>query len=268
MRRGQLFAAAVLAAALLSGGCYKPVKGPILLTLPSYDDAVLQITAGRSIEGRGISCVVMGQGEQVTFILGAIHGDEPAGVALVQEFVRYLHNQPRLLDSRTVVLMAVANPDGLAHNSRFNSHGVDLNRNFGAPNRTNDEQHGGNAFSEPETRVIQQLIHRYSVSRIVSVHQLTDMGPDGLVHRIPGGCIDYDGDGKAIAKHMAKFCDLPVEKLGASPGSLGAYAEHMVGIPCLTVELQPDAHMLGSRKLWERYGKALVASVAYPDAPE
>jgi hypothetical protein len=268
MRRRLLFSVGILTAALVLGGCYEPTEGPKLLALPSYDDDLLRITAGRSVEGHAIDCIVMGQGEQTTFVIGAIHGDEPSGVGLVQELCTVLYNQPQLLNGRMVLLMAVANPDGLAQNSRLNANKVDLNRNFEAPNRTNDQLHGHEAFSEPEARAIRDLIYRYDVNRIVSIHQLTDMGYGGLVHRIPNGCIDYDGDGIAIAEHMAKFCELPVEKLGASPGSLGAYSEQMLEIPCITLELPPDAHLLGSSKLWERYGKALAAAVTYPDTPE
>jgi hypothetical protein len=67
---------------------------------------------------------------------------------------------------------------------------------------------------------------------------------------------------------MAEYSDLPVEKLGAEPGSLGSYAGLTLAIPVITFELPLDAHVLDPEELWERYGWAMLAAVAYPDAIE
>ena len=67
---------------------------------------------------------------------------------------------------------------------------------------------------------------------------------------------------------MAEYCDLPIRKLGARPGSLGSYAGETLGIPIVTFEmLQSDAGLSGER-LWRRYGKALLAAIVYPQRPE
>jgi protein MpaA len=150
------------------------------------------------------------------------------------------------------VLLPAANPDGLAYNSRSNANGVDLNRNFSTANRANSAEFGRTALSEPEARAIQQLIRQYSPDRIVSIHQ-------------PMGCIDYDGPGYAIASRMAQYCSLPVKKLGAKPGSLGSYAGLTLGIPIITLELSQSDSGVSSDSLWQRYGKALLAAVTYPE---
>lgn len=129
---------------------------------------------------------------------------------------------------------------------------MDLNRNFEAANRLDGGKFGYRALSEPESRFIHLLIHQYKPDRIVSVHQLRS-------------CIDYDGPGKALADCMAEYCDLPVRKLGAKPGSLGSYAGETLGIPIVTFELPGSASRLNPEPLWERYGNALVATVLYPD---
>jgi protein MpaA len=149
----------------------------------------------------------------------------------------------------------VANPDGAAHNSRYNAHGVDLNRNFEAANRVADKEGGPSALSEPEARVIHELIRQHSPNRIVSVHQ-------------PLACIDYDGPGLNIANRMAQYCDLPVKKLGARPGSLGSYAGVTLGIPIITLEMLPTDSQSGPQTLWNRYGKALIAAIVYPNTVE
>ena len=129
---------------------------------------------------------------------------------------------------------------------------MDLNRNFPAANRINDKQCGATALSEPEARVVKQLIEQYSPDRIVSIHQ-------------PLSCIDYDGPGTTLAVRMAQYCDLPVKKLGPKPGSLGSYAGVELGIPIITFEMRPNDSPLDSKALWERYGKALIAAIVYPD---
>jgi len=255
-----------LFALLALGGCCEPADEPVIIDVPEGEAGVRHSIVGTSIENRAIECLMVGEGQDVTFILTAIHGDEPAGIPLVYRLAKYLRQCPHLLQGRKVVLLPVANPDGVAHNNRLNARGVDLNRNFPTANRINNAVHGYAAISEPEARVIEQLIGEYAPERIVSIHQLTDTGPEALSHRVPKGCIDYDGPAKALAERMAEYCDLPVEKLGAAPGSLGAYTGLTLGIGIITVELPRYAEWLGSERLWEQYGAALIAAVVYPEA--
>jgi protein MpaA len=156
------------------------------------------------------------------------------------------------MEGRRVVLLAVANPDGMAHRSRVNANGVDLNRNFPSTNRVNDRQSGATPLSEPEARVIKQLIDQYSPDRIISLHQ-------------PLACIDYDGPGTTLAVRMAQYCSLPMKKLGARPGSLGSYAGVDLGIPIITLEMRQNDSGFDSSILWQRYGKALVSAIIYPE---
>jgi len=207
---------------------------------------------GRSVENRRIECLVKGKGKDVVFIMASIHGNESVGTPLVLQFAEYLQEHVHLLDGRKVLLLPVANPDGVFYNSRFNAHGIDLNRNFQAANRRNNAQFGYKALSEPESRFVEQLIRQYSPARIVSIHQ-------------PLSCIDYDGPGEALAKRIAHHCNLPIKKLGAKPGSLGSYAGETLGIPIITIELADRHGGFNSEQLWKRYGPALVEAVVYPD---
>ena len=207
---------------------------------------------GRSVQRLPIMSYVLGNGPDVTFIIGAIHGNEAAGVPLVRRLTKYLQKRPNIMQGRTLVLLAVANPDGMAHRSRVNANGVDLNRNFPSANRVNERATGASALSEPEARVIKQLIDQYSPDRIVSIHQ-------------PLACIDYDGPATNIAARMTVYCDLPVKKLGAKPGSLGSYAGIDLGIPIITFEMKGNDSKLDSETLWRRYGRALISTIVYPD---
>lgn len=207
--------------------------------------------AGYSIQNRPIEYFVMGTGDDVTFIMGAIHGDEPASAVVVRALLEHLKSNPQLLKGRRVVLIPVANPDGLVANSRFNARGIDLNRNFEAVNRINKPEYGAFGLSEPESVIIKELLLEYKPDRIVSLHQ-------------PFACIDYDGSGAEIALKMSQHCDLEVKKLGARPGSLGSYAGTTLGIPIITVELRESDTALGEKQIWGRYGKMILAAIVYP----
>ena len=252
-------------------GCYQPVVYPELVatslvpsgTLPSAPPPPVPKLStflvpgqyrivGASVQRLPILSFVLGRGPDVTLIMATIHGNEPAGTPLVRQLGKYLQQQSHLMEGRRVVFLAVANPDGMAHRSRFNANGVDLNRNFPAANRDNNRQSGAAPLSEPEARVIKQLIEQYSPGRIVSIHQ-------------PLACIDYDGPGTTLAVRMAQYCNLPVKKLGARPGSLGSYAGVDLGIPIITFEMRQNDSGLDSNTLWQRYGKALISAIVYPE---
>jgi protein MpaA len=208
--------------------------------------------AGRTVNNRTIEYSVHGTGEQTVLILGAIHGSEPASAVLVGELQKYLVNkpQPDFLNTRRVVIIPVANPDGLAVGTRSNTNGVDLNRNFPTANRVNSPQFGFRGLTEPESRVLMRLIDQYKPAIIVSVHQ-------------PLACVDYDGPALVLAEQMAQAANLPVRKLGAMPGSLGSFAGETLGIPIITFELPPGTEKLDERVLWELYKQALFIAIEY-----
>ena len=259
-KRSVILNVCTLSAVLALAGCYEPTAYPEFVTTPSsspYSPTPAvpgqYRIVGTSVQRLPILSFVLGQGPDVTFILATIHGNESAGTPLVRRLGKYLQQQPHLMKERSVVLLAVANPDGMAHNSRFNANGVDLNRNFPASNRVNDKRSGAIVLSEPEARLVKQLIEQYSPDRIISIHQ-------------PLACIDYDGPGTTLAGRMAQYCSLPVKKLGPKPGSLGSYAGVDLQIPVITFELRQNDSKLDSDTLWRRYGKALIAAIVYPDS--
>ena len=254
-QHSHILTACALYIVLALAGCYKPVDYPVIVKVlpsPIPEPETPRLIVGKSIENRPMVHTVLGQGtEHVTFVLAAIHGNEKAGIQLVHRLERYLQQNPQMLEKRKVVLLPIANPDGVAHNSRYNTRGIDLNRNFPASNRINSNRFGRTALSEPETRFIFQLVRQYTPDRIVSIHQ-------------PLACIDYDGPSQALANRMAEYCNLPLKKIGAKPGSLGSHAGVTLGIPIITLELPRSADRVKSERLWQQYGPALVAAVAYP----
>jgi hypothetical protein len=219
-------------------------------------------TAGKSVEGRPIEYFIFGEGKDVVFILASIHGDEQVGTPLVHRLAEHLDGHPELLDGRKVVLLPNANPDGVVRFGHGNANGVDLNRNFDSKNRRNSKTSGRRALSEPEARVIHEIIERYSPGRIVSIHQLKGWS----VHtKKPPGIVDWEGPAEGLAKRMSECCKLPVWKFGTQRGSLGAYAGDDLGVPIITLELSKFDYGLSSEQVWEKYGSALVAAVTYPE---
>jgi len=244
---------------LVFAGCARQESYPVIVSTPTTPPPVgvpaivpAHRIVGNSVQRRPILCTTLGRGQDVTLILATIHGNEPAGTPLVRMMEKYLQRNPKLLTGRKVVLLPVANPDGMANNSRYNANGVDLNRNFATANRSNTGRSGRVALSEPEARTIERLIRQYHPDRIVSIHQ-------------PLACVDYDGPALPLAYRMSKYCDLPVKKLGAKPGSLGSYAGLTLGIPIITLELPSNASSIDQERLWQQYGPALLAALTYPE---
>jgi hypothetical protein len=89
--------------------------------------ALVVVPLGRSVDGRQIVAERLGNphGARV-LVVGCIHGNECAGLAVVRELER---RPPSSID---LWLVPDLNPDGHAAGTRGNAHGVDLNRNFPA----------------------------------------------------------------------------------------------------------------------------------------
>ncbi|MHC4444485.1 MAG: M14 family zinc carboxypeptidase [Planctomycetota bacterium] len=219
-----------------------------------HSNVVKEIVIGKSVLGSQITCKMFGRGANAILIIATIHGNESAGTPLVNRLGGYLANHPELLNNRRVLIIPVANPDGLARRTRHNINGIDLNRNFPGTNFSRSRRHGNFPLSEPESKAIHNIIQNYSPSCIVSIHQ-------------PRRCVDYDGPAQALAEAMAKYCDLPVRRVGSRSGSLGSYAGLDLNIPIITVELPGSASSLGKEGLWQTYGGMLLGAVCYPFSP-
>lgn len=245
-----IFLSSACAAALILGGCQKKIRYDVFTTPQMFSVQTL----GYSVENRPIELYTAGHGEQTLFIFSGIHGNEQAGIGLTYRLMQRIQQNPHLLEDRKILIIQNANPDGIVRNIRGNANHIDLNRNFPAENRINSYPYGYNALSEPESKILYDLINQQRPIRIISLHQ-------------PLICIDYDGPGEELARFMASFCPLSVKKLGARPGSFGAYAGENLGIPIITLELERSDDNLTSDQLWQKYGICMIASITYPQLP-
>lgn len=206
---------------------------------------------GVSVEGRPIEAVWYGSGSQTVVYFGAFHGDEPESAEVVQQFADYLREHPELLEDRRAVLVPVVNPDGLVRQERKNSNQVDLNRNFPTSNWVSEGKEtnywgGPKPASEPETRVVIDVLERFQPDRIVSIH-------------CPYKCVNFDGPAEQLAEAMSKENGYKVEpSIGyPTPGSFGNYSGIERKIPTITLELPPT----GEEDVWKDNRDALVRAL-------
>jgi protein MpaA len=182
--------------------------------------------AGLSTRRKPIWTEIFDGSRGTILILGGIHGNEPVSSELMTMLSDHLKTTPGATMDRRVILVNCANPDGLADNTRANSRGVDLNRNFPARNFAPSHRHGPRALSEPETRALRELVLRYEPDVVVSVHGPLD-------------CIDPDGgeNSQRLARAMALESPLKIDDLEAFPGSMGSYCGETLGLAMITYEL-------------------------------
>lgn len=232
----------VLLAVMLSGCGQKDTSSLGIESNLGFNRAV----CGRSVEGRDIETVNFGTGENTILFIASIHGTERAGTPLMEKFIQHLSDgDSKLPSDKRIVIIPKLNPDGFDAKTRHNANDIDLNRNFPAENRENNMTNGFFAYSEPESRTLATVIDIYQPQSIIVFHEALN-------------CIDYDGPGQQLANHLGKYCDIPVKKLGARAGSLGAYAGETLGIPTITVEFPASVRGQSAEYMWEKYGKLVT----------
>jgi murein peptide amidase A len=149
----------------------------IALVLGAVVVAAVASLTGHSVQGHPIRVVERdgAAAGRTVLVVGCIHGNEPAGIAVTKLLVR----GPRPAAGRLVVIEDL-NPDGRRAHTRVNAHGVDLNRNFPAEwhpiGRRGDLEYAGpRPLSEPETRFARAVVRRYRPDVSIWFHQPQDV---------------------------------------------------------------------------------------------
>jgi protein MpaA len=131
-----------------------------------------RVGLGFSAGGRPIMAERFGTvGGRRVLVIGVIHGDEDAGVAIVDD----LRANP-VPDGVELWLVESMNPDGQASQERGNANGVDLNRNFpykwGPIGEPGDSQYAGTGpASEPETQALVNFMTQLQPDITIWYHQ-------------------------------------------------------------------------------------------------
>jgi hypothetical protein len=204
----------------------------------------------KSALGKDILIYTLGDSRLPKFLLmGGIHGDEPEGAILVEDFI----NVAELTASKfkaCVVAIPRYNPDGLDTLQRTNGNGVDLNRNFPSQDWSTEAKApryypGSKPQSESETAGLVELIKKVKPFLIVHCHTY-----------IPQVC--YTGQkSRKWAEILAKDFGHPVtEDIGyPTPGSLGQYCLLDLDTPCVCIELPEGVHR---KAAWTMIGPSLL----------
>lgn len=139
-------------------------------------------TIGQSVEGRPLLARSFGSGDRLLLLVGGIHGGWEANtVALIDELIDHFTAHPAdVLPGVRLVLVPAANPDGVLRGrtpeGRFNSNGVDLNRNWGcdwqatAVWRDQPVHPGPFPLSEPETVTLADMIRTLRPAAVLFYH--------------------------------------------------------------------------------------------------
>lgn len=249
---------------LMSAGCaaHSPEADAPARTAAADAPRVMPQTIGHSVLGRPIEMYSFGavEGGRPVLVMGAIHGNEPTSADVSRGLLGELLADPRAarrgVDGVPVVVIPVANPDGLAAGTRQNANKIDVNRNF--PSRNFHERTPGRTFhggktpaSEPETRALMETITRLRPRLVITVHSIAD----------GKHCNNYDGPARAIAELMTKHNGYPaVPTIGyPTPGSLGNWGGNDQQIPMITLELPRG---LPAARAWPDHRAAVYAAIA------
>ncbi len=124
---------------------------------------------GRSAQGYPLLALRIDEGPVRVRLLGTYHGNEPSSteVALASA-ERLLAADP--IPEVEVWVMPLVNPDGHHQGSRYNSNGIDLNRNHDYAWSEEEYRSGAAPFSEPETRALRALSSYVNFATGLTLH--------------------------------------------------------------------------------------------------
>lgn len=206
---------------------------------------------GSSVQGRPIRSLTLGRGSRKVLLIGGIHGDEPEGAYATAE-IPATFAADDLAGAVTLTIVEDANPDGRAVSQRVNANGVDINRNFPASNfDTHEPSYGGAPLSQPESRLLFDLIGRINPALVLVFHSWVDKQ-----------FVNFDGPARAIAEHFSIESGMPLtpsSEFAPTPGSLGSYVGRDRRTPLLTIEFLKGSD---PKTDWERVRSAVLNAIA------
>jgi protein MpaA len=176
------------------------------------------MTLGQSAKGRPITALEFGDpgAERKLVVVGCIHGDEQAGIAIARQLERLA--PPAGTD---VWVIEDLNPDGAAANTRQNANGVDLNRNFPYGWQPLESPgalmySGPAALSEPESQLAVDFLNMVRPTVTIWYHQHLNL-------------VDLSGGDASIEQRYASMVGLRTQPLQRYPGSATSWENHTFG---------------------------------------
>jgi hypothetical protein len=156
-----------------------------------------------------------------------------------------------LADQVTLTVVEDLNPDGRAARTRGNARGIDLNRNFPARTFTPSPDRGAEPLSEPEARILHDLLTSLRPDLVVVCHAWHDRH-----------FVNYDGPARDLAQRFADLSGYPLvesRSFSPTPGSLGSWVGNDLGRAILTIEWRKGTDWHAA---WEETRIAALAVIA------
>ena len=131
---------------------------PLLKKLPS---SIKIEKVGTSVKGQPIEKITLGQGPVKVLMWSQMHGNESTTTKAVFDLINALTsrygNAGELLNSLSLAIIPMLNPDGAVAYTRVNANGIDLNRD--AQDRT-----------QPESKVLRSVYESFSPHFCFNLH--------------------------------------------------------------------------------------------------
>lgn len=152
----------------------------------NFPEICKKIVLGTTPQGRELGILKISdnveenENEPELMFDGGIHGDEIMGPEILIRYSRDLclgygndSTITSLINNREIWLYYLVNPDGFVNNIRYNSNGVDLNRDVGF--MWGGEGYSPYAFSQPETRILRSLWMEHNFLLYTNFHGGTEI---------------------------------------------------------------------------------------------
>jgi len=188
-----------------------------------YPGRVALEEVGRSVQGRSIHLMTLGNGPRRILLWSQMHGDEPSATPALLDLVSTLLGsdlpEPRaILEGATLLIVPMLNPDGAERYARRNAQAIDINR---------DALH----LSTPEGRALKAVRDRFQPELGFNLHdqnRRTTVGDTGILATISLLAVSGDREGtltpgRARAKRVCSAVARTLEPF--VPGGIARYDE-------------------------------------------
>ncbi|HYD89857.1 MAG TPA: M14 family zinc carboxypeptidase, partial [Flavobacterium sp.] len=207
---------------------------------------------GHSVKNRPIEGYEIGNGSETLLLFSAIHGNEKGTADLLSKLVEELKTNPNFVaDTKKLVIIPIANPDGYYdRDDKLNGNEVNLNLNFKTTGWAKYGKSGtfaGNEpFTEPESRIIKEIVEQYKPSMMISFHS-------------QGALVSPERDSKSmeLGKWYAEKSGYVYFDEWDDSGTATKWFVETTGNPAITVELTNHTD-----SDWQLNEKALLELIA------
>ncbi|WP_190808619.1 M14 metallopeptidase family protein [Flagellimonas sp. S3867] len=116
---------------------------------------------GESVNGRPIKSLLLGKGSLKILMWSQMHGNESTTTKAVLDLVNFLKSQNKIaqsiVETCTLLIVPILNPDGAKNYTRVNANAVDLNRD-------------AKQLTQPESKVLCKLFNEFKPAYCFNLH--------------------------------------------------------------------------------------------------